>query len=96
MIEFTWNQNKAESNRKKHGISFAEAVTVFGDPLEATISDPDHSEGEYRFLSMGISERGRLLIVSYVEVIPNSIHIISARRAIKHEHKQYESHSGTR
>ncbi len=63
-MEFEWDQNKAENNLKKHGVSFSEASTVFGDPLEITIDDPDHSNGEYRFLSIGKSELGNLLVVS--------------------------------
>ena len=55
MIEFEWDQKKAKSNEKKHGISFSEACTIFGDPLELTIEDPKHSSGEYRFLSIGKS-----------------------------------------
>jgi len=78
----------------KHGVAFAEAATVFGDPLEVTIPDPNHSIGEYRYLSMGVSERGRLLVVLYVEEEPHLIRIISARRATRHEKKQYESHTG--
>ncbi|WP_431066951.1 BrnT family toxin [Methylotuvimicrobium sp.] len=63
-MEFEWDQNKAENNLKKHGVSFSEASTVFGDPLEITIDDPNHSNGEYRFLSIGKSELGNLLVVS--------------------------------
>jgi len=60
-MEFEWGPNKATTNEKKHGISFSEATTVFGDPLELTISDPDHSSGEFRFLSIGESNAGNLL-----------------------------------
>ena len=77
-------------NEEKHGISFAEATTVFGDPMELTIADPDHSTGEYRFLSIGRSSLGDLLVVSYTEREENHIRIISARRATKHEQKHYE------
>lgn len=66
-MDFEWNQNKASKNQKKHGISFSEAATVFGDPLELTISDPDHSHEEFRFLSIGRSALGNLLLVSYTE-----------------------------
>jgi len=75
MLEFEWDQNKAENNLKKHGISFSEASTVFSDPLELTISDPDHSEGELRFLSLGKSALGNLLLVSYTERQENRIRI---------------------
>ena len=89
-MEFEWDPIKALSNEEKHRVSFAEAASVFGDPLELTIADPDHSEGEYRFLSIGRSNRGNLLVVSYTEREQNHIRIISARRAIRHEQKQYE------
>jgi uncharacterized DUF497 family protein len=66
-MEFEWDAAKSESNIERHGVSFAEAMTVFGDPLEVTILDPDHSEAEFRFLSMGFSMHGRLLVVAYAE-----------------------------
>jgi uncharacterized DUF497 family protein len=88
-MEFEWDTNKAHSNLEKHGIGFAEAMTVFGDPLEATIPDPDHSEGEARFLSLGRSEHGRLLVVSYTER-EGRIRLISAREAEPRERKTYE------
>ena len=94
MLKFTWNSTKAAINSKKHRVAFEEATSVFGDPLEVSISDPDHSEGEYRYISIGVSEQGRLLVVSYVEEEANSIHIISARRATRGEQKQYESNIG--
>ena len=90
MLEFEWDQRKEGNNRIKHGISFSEAETVFSDPLELTIGDPDHSLGEFRFLSIGRSASGRLLVVSYTERQENRIRIISARRATKTEHKYYE------
>ncbi len=89
-MDFEWNQNKASKNQKKHGISFSEASTVFGDPLELTISDPDHSHEELRFLSVGRSALGNLLLVSYTERQENKIRIISARKVTKHEKRQYE------
>jgi hypothetical protein len=66
-VEFEWDPEKERSNLDKHGVGFTEAATVFGDPLEITISDPDHSIGEARFLSMGYSSLNRLLVVSYTE-----------------------------
>ena len=63
-MEFEWDPEKEHANIPKHGVDFTEAATVFGDPLELTISDPDHSIGEYRFLSMGHSICHRLLVVS--------------------------------
>jgi uncharacterized protein len=89
-MKFEWDKNKAETNQNKHGINFSEATTVFGDPLEITINDPVHSIGEYRFLSIGKSAQGRLLVVSYTEQQENHIRIISARPATKQETKYYE------
>ena len=89
-MDFEWDQNKASKNQKKHGVSFTEASTVFGDLLELTISDPDHSHEEFRFLSVGRSVLGNLLLVSYTERQENRIRIISARKATKHEKRQYE------
>ena len=88
-MEFEWDTVKAQSNAEKHGISFAEAMTVFGDPMEVTIPDPDHSGGESRFLSLGRSERSRLLVVSYTER-EGHIRLISARKAEPRERKTYE------
>lgn len=93
VVKFEWDQRKALSNEEKHGISFSEATTVFGDPMELTIADPDHSMGEFRFLSIGRSSLGNLLVVSYTEREENHIRIISARRATKHEQKHYEQNN---
>jgi uncharacterized DUF497 family protein len=89
-VEFEWDPDKAEENLRDHGVAFSEAQTVFGDPLEVTIPDPDHSEGEFRFLSLGRSEVDRLLIVSYTER-GSRIRIISAREATPKERRDYES-----
>ena len=90
-MDFEWDPDKEQSNQRKHGISFLEASTVFGDPMELTIYNPDHSEGEYRFLSMGRASSGRLLVVSYTEREENRIRIINARLATAAERKRYES-----
>ena len=89
---FEWDPRKAASNFKKHGISFSEATSVFRDPLSFTISDPDHSESEERFVDLGLSHRGRLLVVSYIER-GDIIRIISARRASRSEQRQHEGES---
>ncbi len=89
-MEFEWNPEKEQANIEKHGVDFAEATTVFGDPLELTIADPDHSVGEFRFLSMGRSSRNRILVVSYTER-QERIRIVSARIASSKERRQYES-----
>ena len=90
MVEFEWDPGKASSNEKKHGVDFLEAVTIFGDPLELTIPDPDHSHEEFRFISIGQSAAGRLLVVSYTERGEARIRLISARRATKREQQRYE------
>jgi len=92
-MDFEWDPGKAESNERKHGVSFAEALTIFGDPLELMISDPHHSEGEYRFLSLGRSADRRLLVVSYTEREQNRLRIISARPATPAETSRYESNT---
>jgi uncharacterized DUF497 family protein len=89
-MEFEWDPKKAATNLTKHGVTFSEAATVFGDPLEVTIADPDHSEAEFRFLSIGHSEAGRLLVVAYTER-NNYIRIITARPATPQEARHYES-----
>ena len=89
-MEFEWDPDKERSNIQRHGVDFTEAATVFGDPLELTISDPDHSVGEYRFLSIGHSSLNRILVVSYTER-EDRIRIISARTAAPKERRQYES-----
>ncbi len=89
-MSFQWNPGKAVSNAEKHGVSFEEAVTVFGDPLAVTILDPDHSLGEYRFLTTGLSSAQRLLVVSHTERA-GEIRLISARLATRQERRNYES-----
>ncbi len=83
-MEFEWDIEKEQSNRIKHGVSFDEAITIFADPLELTIPDPDHSERESRFLSIGLSSQGRLLIVAYTER-KERIRVISGREATAKE-----------
>jgi uncharacterized DUF497 family protein len=89
-MRFEWDPQKDEENRTKHGVSFEEASTVFGDPLAATIPDPDHSEAEMRFVTMGLSSTGRLVVVSHTEEEDDLFRIISAREATSHERKAYE------
>lgn len=88
-MRFEWDPRKAELNRKKHGIAFEEAATVFGDPLAITFPDPDHSESELRFITFGISECGHLLVVAHTER-SLKIRIIGARKATRSERKIYE------
>ena len=89
-VQFEWDPAKATENATKHGVDFAEAMTVFGDLLEVVITDPDHSVGERRFLSMGMSSAARLLVVAYTER-KGRIRVISAREATAGERKTYES-----
>ena len=87
--QFTWDPKKAASNLRKHGVSFEEALTVFGDPLARIHDDPFHSERESREIIVGHSTRGRLLLVSFAEQA-GAIRLISARRATRHERLDYE------
>lgn len=87
---FEWDPAKAASNLKDHGISFDEATTVFGDLLALNMRDPDHSEGEQRFLVLGMSSRSRLLVVAYAERPPHT-RLISARLVTPKERRQYEN-----
>lgn len=89
-MRFQWDSNKANSNVKKHGVFFEEAVTVFGDPLAVSIFDPDHSASEVRFLTIGHSRAQRLLVVSHTERA-GEVRLISARLATRQERKNYES-----
>jgi len=86
---FDWDPEKAESNLRKHGVSFDEASTVFGDPLALLMIDPDHSAKEERYVLLGISLRQRLLVVAFAERPPMT-RIISARRATRTERRKYE------
>jgi uncharacterized protein len=89
-VQFEWDPVKATKNAAKHGVDFSEAMTVFGDPFELTIGDPGHSVAERRFLSIGLSAGGRLLVVAYTER-EDRVRLISAREATVRERKTYES-----
>ena len=89
-MEFEWDPEKAEENLRSDAVAFTEAQTVFGDPLAVTIPDPDHSDGELRFLSLGRSEADRSLVVPYTER-GFRVRIISARDATPRERRDYES-----
>ena len=88
-LTFEWDENKAKRNLKKHGVSFEEAATVFGDPLSRTIADPLHSKDEDRFVILGESLGRRLVVAVFTESGEN-IRIISARRASRRERTDYE------
>jgi len=89
-MEFEWDEEKSVANRKKHGVSFHEAATVFGDPLAITFSDPDHSIREHRLLTFGLSMMNRLQVVAHTERYGRT-RIISARQAARHERTIYEN-----
>ena len=89
-MRFRSDSRKAEVNFRKHGVSFEEASTVFGDPLAASRDDPDHSVDENRYLTMGYSNRQRLLVVSHCDE-GEEVRIISAREPTSKERRQYES-----
>ncbi|MEA5554386.1 BrnT family toxin [Anabaena cylindrica UHCC 0172] len=91
-MEFEWNPNKAELNFEKHGVSFQEAATTFNDPLSVTFPDPDHSIGESRYVIIGISRFGQILVVAHTDR-GDKIRIISARKATRKERKFYEEGS---
>ena len=86
---FEWDPAKADANAQKHDVTFDEASTVFGDPLNLLMSDPDHSLDEERYLLLGMSNRRRLLVVAFAERSPRT-RLISARRATRQERRQYE------
>lgn len=90
MEDFEWDDEKAASNLAKHGVGFEEGATIFNDPLIATIPDPDHSEDEERFISIGASVQSRLLVVVHT-FRKERIRLISCRKAAITERKIYEN-----
>ena len=89
MTKFEWDPRKAQLNLRRHRVSFEDATTAFRDPLSTTAPDPDHSRSENRFVTFGVSAKGRLLAISHTER-GESIRIISARRSTKQERRIYE------
>lgn len=85
---YEWDSGKAAANLKKHRIAFAEAATVFLDPLAVTYQDPDHSEGEQRYVTIGQSTRGRVILVAHLDR-GDRVRIISARRATRKEAHEF-------
>jgi uncharacterized protein len=88
-MKFEWDEAKAVANLAKHGVSFDEAVTIFDDPLYVDFYDPRHSQEEHRYIIIGESRQGRVLIMSYTER-QEAIRPISARRLTRSERKDYE------
>jgi len=88
-MEFEWDPRKAATNEQKHGISFQQAATVFGDPLAITFADPDHSVNEQRYITFGLSSYDRFLVVAHTDR-GDRIRIISARLMTHYERRIYE------
>ncbi len=88
-MNFEWDQAKARSNLAKHGVSFDEASTVFGDPLSVTLRDPTHSQEEDRFVTIGVSSKLNAVVVVHTDRA-DAVRIVSARRAAARERKSYE------
>ncbi|MGH7233059.1 MAG: BrnT family toxin [Nitrospiraceae bacterium] len=88
-LSFEWDERKARANLKKHKVGFDEATTVFTDPFSITIHDPDHSGHEQRYIDIGSSDKGRVLVVVYTER-GSIIRLVSCRKATPSERKRYE------
>ncbi len=88
-LRFEWDEEKAKGNLKKHGVSFEEAATVFGDPLSLTIVDPLHSTDEQRWVTIGLTYKQRLAVVVHTNR-GNTIRLIIARKATRREKRAYE------
>lgn len=91
-MDFEWDNRKSSDNVEKHGISFHEAASVFGDTLSVTVYDPDHSHSEHRFITIGMSINSRIIMVAHTET-GGSIRIISARKLTKKEREEYEQNT---
>jgi len=88
-MKFEWDPKKATANVKKHGVTFQEAATIFGDPLAITFDDPDHSMSENRYITFGLSLQKRLIVVSHTER-GDRTRIINARLMDRKEIRIYE------
>ncbi len=94
-MTYEWDPKKATANLRKHGVSFAEAASVFLDPMALTFDDPDHSAEEDREITIGVSAKQRVLFVSHAKR-EDRIRLISARRATAKERRQYAERIGKR
>ncbi len=92
-LSFEWDEEKAKANFSKHRVGFDEATTVFTDPFSVTIHDPDHSADERRYIDIGSSGKGRVLVVVYTER-GSTIRIVTCRKATMRERKLYEEGIG--
>lgn len=88
-MSFEWDEQKAQANLDRHGVSFEETVTVFDDPLYVDFYDPDHSSEEHRYIMIGVSHKGRLLMVAYTER-GAAVRLISSRELTPAEREIYE------
>ncbi len=88
-FNFEWDEEKVKANLNLHKIGFDEAATVFSDPFSITVPDPDHSTDEERYIDIGVSDKGRILVVCYTERGTNT-RIISCRKATPTERRRYE------
>jgi len=88
-VVYEWDADKATANLKKHRVAFDETATVFLDPLAMTYPDPDHSSGERRFITIGESARGRVILVAHLDR-GDHVRIISARKATRREAHEYK------
>jgi len=88
-VQYEWDRKKAAANLRKHNVSFTEAVTVFLDPLAVTFDDPDHSQSERRFITIGTSARNRVLFISFTDR-GERVRIVSARHATRKEIHGFE------
>ena len=89
-MRFEWDPKKASANLAKHSVSFQEAATLFGHALSVTFPDPHHSVQESRYITLGISEQDRILVVAHAERAHDIVRIISARKATRRERRFYE------
>ena len=92
-LRFEWDEKKAAANLRKHGVSFEEAASAFGDPLSLTIPDPEHSGDEERSVLLRMTERDRLVVVAHTEQA-DTVRLISARLATPAERRDYEERQG--
>jgi len=88
-LTFEWDEEKAKANLRKHRVSFEEAKTIFNDPSLLTFPDPEHSISEQRYLNIGLSSKGRVLVLIHTER-GETIRIISCRKATLSERRAYE------
>ena len=87
---YEWDPRKADANLRKHDVSFEEAATVFADPFALSFDDPDHSDAQNRFITIGMSDRNRIIFLAHADGAEDRIRVISARKATKTEAHDYQ------